>query len=89
MSKNLCEDYYVYTRLHERGANLAFITWKNLGARGNYLPAPSYENSDGFPIYRIFNNIGNINEMGLFPFRKIRDILSISHSLKPNVIYVT
>ena len=52
MSKNLCEDYYVYTRLYEKGVKLTFVTWKSLGARGNYAKPPVFENTDGFPIYQ-------------------------------------
>ena len=50
MSKDLCEDYYVYTRLYQKGVKLAFITWKSLGARGKLTRVPVFENTDGFPI---------------------------------------
>lgn len=86
MSKNLCEDYYVYTRLYEKGVNLAFITWKSLGARGNYVRPPTFENKDGFPIHRLYDNFKNFNEMGFFPQRKLNQVLSVSNDLKPDLI---
>ena len=86
MSKNLCEDYYVYTRLYEKGVKLAFITGRSLGARGNYARLPVFENSDGFPIYRLYGNNKNFNEMGYFPQRKLNQVLSIASDLKPDLI---
>ncbi len=86
MSKNLCEDYYVYTRLYQKGVKLAFITWKSLGARGNYAKPPVFENTDGFPIYRLYDNIKNFNEMGLFPQRKLNRVLEVARELKPDII---
>ena len=86
MSKDLCEDYYVYTRLHEKGVNLAFVTSKSLGARGNYARPPVFENTDGFPIYRLYDNFKNFNEIGFFPQRKLDQVLRIAIELKPDLI---
>jgi hypothetical protein len=86
MSKKLCEDYHVYTRLREKGVRLAFITWKSLGARGNYAKPPTFENTDGFPIYRIYNNFKDYNEMGFLPQLKLSQVLSIASTLKPDLI---
>ena len=86
MSKNLCEDYYVYTRLYEKGVELAFITWKSLGARGNYARPPVFENMDGFPIYRLYDNFRDFNEMGFFPQRKLNQVLNVARDLKPDLI---
>jgi glycosyltransferase involved in cell wall biosynthesis len=86
MSKELCEDYYTYTRLHEKGVKLAFITGRSLGARGNYMKLPLFENTDGIPIYRLYDNYRDFNEMGLFPLKKLKQVLSVANSLKPDLI---
>jgi len=57
-----------------------------LGARGNYAKLPAFECSDNFPIYRLFNNFKNFNEMGIFPLRKMKNILSIANGLEPDLI---
>lgn len=86
MSKNLCEDYYMYSRLHEKCVKLTFVTWKSLGARGNYAKTPFFENTDGFPIYRLYDNFKNFNEMGFFPQRKLYKVLKVASELKPDII---
>ena len=86
MSKDLCEDYYVYSRLHEKGVKLAFVTWKSLGARGNYSRTSAFENNDGFPIYRLYDNFKNFNEMGFFPQGKLNQVLSVAFDLKPDLV---
>jgi hypothetical protein len=87
MSKNLCDDYYLYKKLYEKGVNLAFITGISSGiTRGNYSKLPSYENFDGFPIHRLYNNYQYRNEMLLFPRKRLKEVLKIAKELKPDLI---
>ena len=57
-----------------------------MGARGNYARAPFFENTDGFPIYRLYDNFSNFNEMGFFPQRRLCKVLEVASKLKPDII---
>ena len=83
MSKILCDDYYMYKRIHEKGAKIAFITGQSSGARAKGTKLPPYENDDGFAIHRLYKNS---MEMLLFSQRKIKEVLKIARELKPNLI---
>ena len=83
MTKDLCDDYFLYKRLYEKGVKLAFITGQSSGARANHIRLPFYENVDGIPIYRLY---GSFNEMLLFPERRLKKILEIAKDLKPDLI---
>jgi hydroxymethylpyrimidine pyrophosphatase-like HAD family hydrolase len=47
MTKTICEDYYMYARIRERGAKIVFATGRSAGARARRLKLPTYENEDG------------------------------------------
>jgi hypothetical protein len=83
MAKSFCDDYYMYKRVHERGAEITFITGKSSGARAGGMKLPPYENNDGFPIYRLYKDA---NEMLIVPRRRLREILQIANELKPDLI---
>jgi glycosyltransferase involved in cell wall biosynthesis len=87
MSKNLCDDYYLYKNLHEKGVNLAFVTGTSSGStRANYSKLLPYENIDGFPIHRLYKNYKYRNEMLFFPRKRLKEILNIAKELKPDLI---
>ena len=80
MSKDLCDDYFMYKRLHEKGINLVFITGQTSGARANHMKLSFYENIDGFPIYRLYKDY---NEMTFFPRKKSKKNIENSRRIKP------
>jgi len=84
MGKTLCDDYFMYIRLQERGANLAFISGRSSGARANSMTLPPYENLDGVPIYRMYRNL---EDMWVFPKRRLKDVLKIAKQLNPDIIH--
>ncbi len=69
MAKSLCDDYYMYKRVVDRGAQLSFITGKSSGDRAGGLKLPPYENNDGFPIYRLYKDS---REMFILPSAEIQ-----------------
>jgi glycosyltransferase involved in cell wall biosynthesis len=83
MAKSLCDDYYMYKRIHDSGSEIVFIAGKSSGARAGGINLPPYENYDGFPIHRIYKNS---REMLFFPRRKIKEVLKIARELNPDLI---
>jgi glycosyltransferase involved in cell wall biosynthesis len=84
MCKTLCDDYFVYKRLKEKGAKVAFITGKTSGARANGIKLPLYESDDGIPIHRVYNNP---YEMAILPRRRLKNVLEIAKELDPDIIH--
>ncbi len=84
MSKTLCDDYFVYKRLKEKGAKIAFITGKTSGARANGIKLPSYEIDDGIPIHRFYSDP---YEIAFLPRRRLKNVLNIAEQLNPDIIY--
>lgn len=83
MAKSLCDDYYMYKRLHERGAEITFITGQSSGARAGGMKLPPYENNDGFPILRLYRNS---TEMLIFPQRRLKQVVKVAKELSPDLI---
>ena len=84
MAKTLCDDYFIFKRIREKGANVAFVTGRTSGARAMNMKLPLYENEDGFSIYRLYRDE---NEMLLFPRRRLSEILKIAKELRPDIIH--
>lgn len=84
MSKTLCDDYFIYAILHKKGSKLALITGKSSGARAGGIRLPSYEEEDGVPIHRVYNNP---QEMFMLPRRRLKNVLKIATELNPDLIY--
>lgn len=83
MSKTLCDDYYMYKRVHEKGAKIIFVVGRSSGARAKGMKLAPYENIDGFPIYRPYRDS---TEMLIFPQRKLKEVVTIAKELKPDLI---
>ena len=83
MAKSLCDDYYMYKRVRNRGAEISFITGQSSGDRAGGVKLPPYENNDGFPIYRLYRES---REMLIFPQRKMKEVVKIAKKLKPDLI---
>ena len=84
MSKVLCDDYFVYSRLREKGAKVVFIAGKSSGDRANGIRLPDFENDDDIPIHRLYRDP---NEMALFPRRRLKEVLNIATELNPDIIH--
>jgi glycosyltransferase involved in cell wall biosynthesis len=83
VSKILCEDAFVFIDLQKKGTNLAWITSKAPGYRGNWK-VPSYIMMDGIPVHRLYKDI---NEMLIFPRKALKKSLDIAKELKPDLIF--
>jgi glycosyltransferase involved in cell wall biosynthesis len=83
MDKRTNDNAYMLIRLKEKGANLAIITGRSMGLKGQG-GLPDYEDMDGIPIYRLYRDL---QEMFLSPGKAIRKVLEIADRLKPDVIF--
>lgn len=84
MSKTLCDDYFMYKRLLERGAKLVLVCGRSSGVRAGFMKLPLFENMDGFPTYRLYRDA---NEMCFFPRRKFKNVLETAKHLNPDIIH--
>ncbi len=84
MSKVLCDDYFVYKNIRNKGVKVSFITGRTSGARANNIILPMFEEEDNIPINRIFRNG---REMFLFPRNKLKKVFQIVDDLKPDIIH--
>lgn len=84
MCKSLCDDFFVYKRLQEKGNRVEFITGRTTGARANNIKLPFFESADGVAIHRIYRDS---YEMSLLPRRRIKDVLKIVEKLNPDIIH--
>ncbi|MGD0645046.1 MAG: glycosyltransferase [Candidatus Bathyarchaeia archaeon] len=83
MSKQVNDNAYTLTRLHDKGVELAIVAGRSMGQKGvgNF---PTYENMDGIPIHRLYENS---QDMFLFPGKKLNRILEIAKDLKTDLIF--
>jgi len=83
MSKQVNDNAYMLTRLHDKCVKLAIVACKDMGQKGEgyFLP---YEEMDGIPIHRLYENA---KEMFLFPSKRLSKILEIARDLKPDLIF--
>lgn len=70
-------------KLQDKGVKLAIIAGKSLGLKGT-RQLSFYEDMDGIPIHRLYRQH---MEMFLFPYTKLKQILQIAKSLKPDLIF--
>ena len=83
MDKRINDNAHMLIRLRERGANLAVITGRSMGLKGQG-DLPLYEDMDGIPIYRLYKDL---QEIFLSPKKAITKVLEIVDNLKPDVIF--
>ena len=83
MTKIICEDYYMYARMQERGANIVFVTGRSAGDRARTLKLPAYENEDGLTIHRLYKNP---REMLIFPQKRLKKVIEVARRLNPDLI---
>jgi glycosyltransferase involved in cell wall biosynthesis len=83
MVKQRNDNAFMLIRLQDKGARLAVIAGRSLGLKGEGQ-LPSYENMDGIPIYRLYEDLKDIF---LFPGRHFKQTLQIAQELKPDLIF--
>ena len=83
MAKDKHENAFMLLRAKEKGANITLITGKSLELKGKGKMVP-YENMDGIPIHRLYENIW---DMIVFPSRNIKKIIEITKDQKPDLIF--
>lgn len=83
MNKQVNDNAYMLVRLREKGAKLAIIAGRSMDLKGEGN-LPTYENMDGIPIHRLYENL---QDMFLFPNKGLNKILEIAEDLKPDLIF--
>lgn len=83
MVKQRNDNAFMLIKLQDKGVKLAIIASKSLGLKGTGQLS-SYEDMDGIPIYRLYRQH---REMVLFPYTKLKEVLQIAKSLKPDLIF--
>jgi len=83
MSKQVNDNAYMLIRLHDKGVKLAIVAGRSMGLKGEGN-LPTYENMDGIPIHRLYENF---QDMFLFPYKRLNRILEIAKDLKPDLIF--
>lgn len=83
MDKRVNENAYMLTRLHEKGANVAIISGRSMGLKGEG-DLPPYEFMDGIPIHRLYKDL---QEMFLSPKKSLNQVLDVASNLNPDVIF--
>ena len=82
MDKQVNDNAHMLISLHKKGVNLAIITGRSMGLKGQGK-LPAYEEMDGIPIHRLYESI----DMWLFPNKALKRVLEIAQDLKPDLIF--
>jgi glycosyltransferase involved in cell wall biosynthesis len=83
MDKQVNDNAYMLIRLREKGVKLTIIAGRSLSLKGEGC-LPTFEDMDGIHIHRLYKNL---QDMFLFPCKKINRILEIAKDLKPDLIF--
>src|SRR5450759_4202262 len=83
MNKLVNDNAYMLIRLRDKGVKLAIVTGRSMDLKGEGN-LPTYENMDGIPIHRLYENL---QDMFLFPHKGLSKILEIAGDLKPDLIF--
>jgi glycosyltransferase involved in cell wall biosynthesis len=83
MTKDRNDNAFMLIELQRKGAELVIIAGKSLGLKGKGK-LPLHERMNGIPIHRLYRSP---LFMFLFPRRKIKEMLRIAQTFKPDLIF--